>query len=110
MKHPRVTVVIPVLGRYEMLKRVLEHLTQQTVDPGSIEIIVASDAAERDPQRIDRLVTSCAGHARHLRAPIPGAASARDTGWREARSEQVLFLDSDVLPNPCLVAEHLTWH
>jgi GT2 family glycosyltransferase len=110
MNQPRLTVVIPVLGRYEMLKRVLSHLSRQTIDPALTETIVASDAAEPDPSQIDRVVHAFAGRTRHIRAPFPGASSARDVGWREARSELVLFLDSDVLPNPHLIAEHLAWH
>jgi GT2 family glycosyltransferase len=103
-------VVIPVLGRYEKLGRVLEGLEQQTADSDAFAIVVASDAAETDPERIDRAITAHAPRARHLRAPIPGAASARETGWRDAESELILFLDSDVLPTGQLIAEHLAWH
>jgi GT2 family glycosyltransferase len=108
--EPLLTVVIPVLGRYEELTRVLNHLRRQTIDAERIEIIVASDAAEPEPSRIESTLHREVPRGRHLRAPIPGASSARETGWREATSNLILFLDSDVLPNPRLVAEHLTWH
>ena len=105
-----VTVVIPVLGRYEQLARLFDHLDRQTCGPDAFEVIVVCDAAEAEPERIDAAIGARAYATERLVAPHRGAAWARQTGWRRASAPLVLFLDSDVLPDPALVAEHLDWH
>src|SRR5436190_1919956 len=107
---PRLSVVIPVLGRYEKLSRAIERLERQNAAPGDFELVVAADATEPDLERIDAAIGQRPFATRRLRAPVAGAASARDLGWQEARAPIVLFLDSDVLAAPELVAEHLRWH
>jgi glycosyltransferase involved in cell wall biosynthesis len=107
---PRLSIVIPVLGRYEELAQAVERLQQQTCESGLYELVVVSDAAEPDPARIKEVIGRRPFEARHVSAPIPGAASARDTGWRDAAGPQILFIDSDVLASPNLVRGHLSWH
>jgi glycosyltransferase involved in cell wall biosynthesis len=90
---PRLSVVIPTLGRRpEALARVLGAL------PDAAEVIVAADAAAPEFP------------AETLRAARPGAAAARNAGWRAAAGEVVLFLDDDVIPAPGLVDAHLARH
>ena len=105
-----VAVVIPVLERYDELKRLLGRLERQSCGPDAFEVVVVADAAEPAPERIDAAIGSRPFAARLLHAPARGAAWARETGWRSAASGLVLFLDSDVLPEPGLVEEHLAWH
>jgi GT2 family glycosyltransferase len=109
MMRPRLSVVIPVLDRYEQLARALDRLRRQDYR-GPLEVFVVSDAAEPRPDRITELVCDLPFQCRHLRASVPGAASARDTGWRAADSDLVVFLDGDVLASRSLLREHLEWH
>ena len=106
----RVSIVIPTLGRYELLRRVLDRLDRQTAPPESFDLVVAADAKE---ERLDLLEELAAGRpyaGRVVHAQRPGASSARNTGWRAALAPLVLFVDDDILPEPALVAEHLDWH
>jgi GT2 family glycosyltransferase len=106
----RISIVIPTLGRHELLRRVLDRLDRQTAPDGSFELVVAADAKE---ERLDLLEEAAAGRgypARVVHAPRPGASSARNAGWRAASAPLVLFVDDDILPEPPLVAEHLDWH
>jgi GT2 family glycosyltransferase len=107
---PRVSLVIPTLGRHALLRRVLDRLDRQTAPAESFEIVVAADAKE---ERLDVLEDIAAGRpyaARVEHAARPGASSARNAGWRAAATPLVLFIDDDILPEPPLVAEHLDWH
>src|SRR5262249_4857504 len=47
---------------------------------------------------------------RTFRQQNAGPARARNRGVQEAVGEIVLFLDDDVWPDPCLIAEHLRCH
>jgi glycosyltransferase involved in cell wall biosynthesis len=89
---PRLSVVIPTVGR-PTLARVLERLRA----PG-VEVIVVADAnAGPLPDAT-------------LRATEPGAAGARNAGWRASRADVVLFTDDDVLAAPDLIERHLALH
>ena len=88
---PRLSVVIPTVGR-PTLPRVVERLEGEDV-----EVIVVADAK--------------AGNvAATLRADEPGAAAARNAGWRAAEAEVVLFTDDDVLLERGAVERHLRVH
>jgi GT2 family glycosyltransferase len=108
--EPQITIVIPTLGRPQLLGRVLERLDRQTAAADSFELVVVADAKERDSAALDRLVAGRPYRARRLQAQKPGASAARNAGWRAAATELVLFVDDDILPEPPLVAEHLAWH
>lgn len=108
--QPEMTIVIPTLGRPELLGRVLDRLEASTAPPGSFTVLVVADAAERALERLDRAMGLRPFRTRRLQGAKPGASAARNLGWRSATTPLVLFLDDDILPEPALVAEHLDWH
>ncbi len=110
MADPQLTVVLPALGNHPVLKRVLDGYARQTAPPGSFEVLVVADVAEPDPDGIRAIVGARPGAARVLTGAVPGASANRNTGWRAARGPVVLFSDSDTVPAPGLVSEHLAWH
>ncbi|HEX2085581.1 MAG TPA: glycosyltransferase family A protein, partial [Solirubrobacteraceae bacterium] len=93
---PRVSVVIPTLGRSPALPEALGRLRAQEGAP-PFEVLVVADAAAPP------LDTP-------LRAERPGASAARNLGLREAKADVVLFLGDDILASPRLVAVHAEWH
>ena len=107
---PALSIVIPTLGRPGILGRVLDRLGEQTAPAGAFEVLVVADAKEDRPEAVEDALAGRPFAARLLRGPKPGAAAARNAGWRAASGSLILFLDDDVLPEPPLVAEHLAWH
>jgi GT2 family glycosyltransferase/SAM-dependent methyltransferase len=101
----RTSVVIPTLGRHDVLVRTLERLAAQEGAP-EFEVIVAADAAEPDVEAVRRIAT---GH-QVVQAQVPGVSAARNAGWRAARHGLVIFLGDDILAEPGLVAEHARLH
>lgn len=89
---PDLSVVIPTYGRPLELERALAAL------PDDVEVIVVADAREESPP------------AGALQAERPGASAARNTGWRAATGEVVLFLGDDVIASPGLADVHLAAH
>jgi GT2 family glycosyltransferase len=106
---PRLSIVIPVLGRHEVLGLVLDALGSQEAPPDTFEVVLVSDPDD-DPADIEARAARCPYPARAIVRPSPGVSAARNAGWREARGSLVLFLGADIVPVPRFVAEHLTSH
>lgn len=107
---PRLTVVLPTLGNYDVLERVLEAYERQDAPAGSFELLVVSDVKEPAPERIDALVGDRPYACRRLSGHIPGASANRNRGWQAARAPLILFTDNDTIPVRSLVARHLADH
>ena len=74
---PAVTVVVPTVGRPELLARCLAALERQTLPRGEYEVIVVDDSVLRS-----------------------GPAAARNRGWRRAHADLIAFTDDDTEPQP----------
>ena len=106
----QLSVVIPTLGGYELLDRVLAGLAEQDAAPGSFEVVVATDVAETQAETVERLLDDRPFAVRRVAGAVPGASANRNAGFAAARAPLVLFIDNDTIPAPGLVSEHLSWH
>jgi GT2 family glycosyltransferase len=93
------SVVVPVRGRCDDLKRCLARLILQR-DVDDFEILVCDDGSnEADSERI-KDAASIDTRIRYLRQPPRGPAAARNLGVACALATIVAFTDSDTLPEP----------
>ena len=99
----RCSVVIPVYNRGDLLRAVLELLVVQTMSPDSFEVLVCDDGSTEPLDAVIRSFVNSLPNIRHLRQPNQGPAAARNLGIEHAAADIVLFLDSDVLPEPEVV-------
>jgi GT2 family glycosyltransferase len=106
---PRLSIVIPVLGRHDVLGMVLDAFERQDARADSFDVILVSDPGD-DPDDVAALARDRPFAARAIVRPSPGVSAARNAGWRAAAGEIVLFLGADIIPSPSLVSEHLRWH
>jgi glycosyltransferase involved in cell wall biosynthesis len=100
----RISVVVPTYKRPDLLKRCLQALMQQDLDPACYEVIVVDDAAcDCTREQVEHLV-QCEATCHTIRyVPVTGnhgPAAARNTGWRAARGEIIAFTDDDCIPTP----------
>jgi GT2 family glycosyltransferase len=107
---PGLSVEISTLGNYETLERVLDGYSRQDAAPGSFEVVVATDAADPHPERVDAAVGERAYPVRRITGPTPGLSANRNAGWRAAQAPLVMFTDNDTIPLRALAREHLEWH
>lgn len=104
MTKPKISVVVPTYRRPDLLRRCLQALVGQTLEPDCYEIIVVDDA----PCETTYCTVSefAALHFQPVIRYLPvqsekhGPAVARNLGWQEARSEIIAFTDDDCLPAP----------
>lgn len=106
---PDLSVIIPTLGNYPGLSRVLDGYESQIAPRESFEVLVVVDRADPDPIAVEGLVADRPFPVRLLRAERRGSSANRNAGVREAAA-LILFTDNDTIPSPRLVAEHLDWH
>ena len=103
-------MVIPSFGSYETLGRVLGGFGRQSVPWGRFEVVVAVDAADPHPDRVEQIAAHRPYRVQAVRGRIPGASANRNAGVAASLAPVVLFTDNDTIPSPGLVAEHLAWH
>lgn len=101
-------LVVPVYNRGELLDRTLTALRAQTF---AATVFVADDGSEED---IETIVDRHRAHidVTYLRQDHDGfgAGRARNMGAAAATSDVLIFIDSDCIPDPNLVARHTAWH
>lgn len=103
---PKVSIVMPTYNRARNLKWALQSLLAQT-EP-AFEVIVCDDGSTDDTPEV---VAAFRGklNLRYLRQEHDGfrAGLARNMGLEQARGKWVLFLDSDLVVPPTLLAAHV---
>jgi glycosyltransferase involved in cell wall biosynthesis len=99
------SVVIPTLGRPQLLQRCLGSLARSEWDEGTLEIVVVDDGPnEATREAVARWMPLMAQRGmvvRYLPSPGPhGPAAARNQGWRAACGRIIAFTDDDTEPEP----------
>lgn len=103
------SVVVPTYDRVRSVRRLLEALARQTLEPGAFEVIVVADGSRDGTcEAVER--SGAPFRVRCLWQENAGRASACNTGLRAAGGAYVLFLDDDMEPDPELLAAHLAAH
>jgi glycosyltransferase involved in cell wall biosynthesis len=91
--RPKVSVVIPVYNRAQLVLPTLKSVQDQTM--GDFECIVVDDGS-KDGEDLQRLVENLGdARFRYLRRDNGGVSAARNTGVDQAEGAIVAFLDSD---------------
>ncbi len=106
---PSVSVLIPTHQRREALRAALESLGRQRVDPGSFEVVVATDAcSDGTAEMIDGLAVPY-----ELTRVSPrgrGRAAAVNAALAAARGEVAIVLDDDMRVAREFVERHRSHH
>jgi glycosyltransferase involved in cell wall biosynthesis len=101
--HARVSVLVPTIGRYPYLEKLLDQLARQTRHPDEVVVIDQNPVAER------RCLQGLAPNLplRVLYLLPPGQCSARNLGLRATTGSHILFLDDDDEIPMDLIEQHL---
>ena len=101
-----VSIVIPTYRREQVLIDSIHYL--RALHPQADEIIIVDQSEQHEPSTSEALQAwHDAGAIRWVRLTQPSITGAMNTGLLEARSEIVLFLDDDIIPDANLIAAHV---
>ena len=103
--EPRVTVIVPTMGRFEKLLDLLSTLHLQTVPLRDIELIVVIDELSDEPHPVCSAEIKCPVLV--LQQQNQGPAAARNRAIEHARGPILLILNDDALLAPDVVERHL---
>jgi glycosyltransferase involved in cell wall biosynthesis len=105
----QVSVVVPTFNRREIVLRTIKTLFAQDFPAAQYEIIVVVDGStDESAAALRALHPAC--RFRVIAQENRGLAGARNTGFRAAESELIIFLDDDMLCDSMLVREHCVAH
>jgi GT2 family glycosyltransferase len=104
-----ISVVVPTYNRRDTVARSLETMFEQTISGDKYEVIVVIDGStDGTADALRRVKASC--RFRVIEQENRGSAGARNTGFRAAESNLVLFLDDDMRCDRDLVSSHVAAH
>jgi len=109
-RTPEITVIISTLGNYSGLARVLDGYARQTAPAGSFTVLVVSDAADPEPDSVDRAIGERPFPVQKLVPTERGLSANRNLGMKTAGTPLILFTDNDTIPVPRFISEHLRSH
>jgi GT2 family glycosyltransferase len=111
------SVVVPVFNCVGDLRRLLALLETQSIASSQFEIIVCDDGSTEACRSVITDFQRSLPNLRCLRQENRGAAAARNMGVLHAKSDVIVFLDTDVSPDRHLIArlttalsDHPDWH
>ncbi len=96
-----VSVIVPVYRVEAYLRRCVDSLLAQTY--GNMEIILVNDGSPDGSPAMCDAYAARYSHVRVIHKENGGLSSARLSGFREARGEYILFIDSDDYVLPAMV-------
>lgn len=88
---PKISVIIPTWNSANTLKQCLDSVFRQSFQ--NFEVIVVDDGSTDDTSRVLEPYHS---RLRVIQQENRGSNVARNRGWREAKGEFLIFLDSDM--------------
>jgi serine acetyltransferase/GT2 family glycosyltransferase len=103
------SVVIATFNRQDLLRRLLEQLDAQTLDPTAFEVLAVDDGSKEDTR------AKLADLATRMKVTIErqdnaGPAVARQRGVERAAGRVIVFLDDDMQVSPTFLEAHLAHH
>src|SRR5262245_19954060 len=104
-----IVVAVPTVGRSQILIDTVTHLLRQSSAPA--EILILDRSVDHTQSAQDAVLDwSQQGLIRWMRLPRPSIPAAMNEALLTSRSDVVLFIDDDVVPDDDLVLNHLKAH
>ncbi|XGB41395.1 MAG: glycosyltransferase [Nodosilinea sp. LVE1205-7] len=97
-----ISIIIPTLNRYQLLKSAIDSCCQQDFPSGDYEILVIDNGStDKTKEVVFQLIHSYPNHSiRYFLEPIPGLLSGRHRGAIEANGEILVYIDDDIQASP----------
>src|SRR5215208_4764539 len=104
--NPHFTIVVPVFNRAASIELFLRCLENQVFPRDRFDCVIVDDGSTDGTRNILESYDSGLDFRILFSRVNQGRSHARNTGWKHARGELVLFLDSDMLREPDLLKDY----
>ena len=105
MQMPTVTVVVPTAGRVALTRACVESIQMAALADGvQVDTFLVDSSSPLEQTELRSICTKLG--AEFLQGPV-SVSEKRNLGAQQARTEYVLFVDSDCVVNPGCLASHL---
>jgi len=91
----KISAIVCTYNRSELLGGALHTLCHQTLDKSEYEVIVVDNNSTDGTRELVEEFCRRFSHVRYCFEPKQGLSHARNRGWREARGENVAYIDDD---------------
>ena len=95
---PKVSIIVPVFNSERFLPKCLESILRQTMS--DFELILVNDGSTDGSAEICKGFVESDKRVRVIHQVNSGAASARNSGMKDAKGEYIAFCDSDDIVSP----------
>ena len=92
-----ISVIICTFNRSYLLKTCLDALIKQSATWSEFEVIIVDNNSLDDTSIVATEFTSKYPHFRYVVESQIGLSFARNTGFKNARTEWVLYIDDDIV-------------
>ena len=107
----QLSVVLATYNRAETVRRTLDHLAKQDLDPRAFEVIAIDDGSPDDTERvIAEIKTQVPFELSYMRHENRGPGFTQNRGIRVARAPIVLLMADDIFLAPGALRAHLDAH
>ncbi len=107
----RLSVVLATYRRADTLRRTLEHLALQDLDPGEFEVLVVDDGSpDNTAEAVNAFAAQSPYALRYLHHANRGPGYTQNRGIREAKAPIVLLIADDIWLAPGALRAHLDMH
>ncbi len=107
----KLSVVLSTYNRAETLRRTLDHLVKQSLDPRLFEVIVIDDGSPDDTRRVvDETIDPFPARLTYLHHENRGPGYTQNRGIRAASARLILLMADDIWLSPGALEAHLAFH
>jgi glucosyl-dolichyl phosphate glucuronosyltransferase len=103
----KISIVVCTYNRSQVLRGCLDSLLHQTVENSLFEVIIVDNNSPDDTQKVVAPYVEHYPHFRYILETEIGLSRARNTGFQQAQTGWILYLDDDVKVLPNLVESAL---
>ncbi len=94
------SLIICTYNREEYLQKTLDCIASQTLDRSKFEVIIVDNNSADSTKIVAKNYVENHSNARYIFEEKQGLSYARNTGYKEAKSDNLLYLDDDAYLNP----------
>lgn len=108
MENIKITAIICTYNRAGLVRECLQSLLDQTAGAGQYEILLVDNNSTDFTKIVAEEMKGRFDHFRYIFEPVQGLSQARNTGWKNASADWVIYVDDDAKAAPNFI-ERAIW-